>query len=162
MLVGFFSLRDRDRVIRVCDLRTLARHDDPDAHELCDGARTQRDLQIDVRLYRAVRCHCPTVFPAVTGVKDQNLCLLVPVCGCFCLSELPVGSKPAAKHHDRSQQPDKYPMIQRFRHSAPSLLTEYAARTGAYDTLSEYHFVPGASTKAQKKRRAVNPRASQI
>ena len=84
-----------------------------------DEAGTQRDLQIDVRLYRPVRCHCPTVFPAVTGVQNQDLRLLAPVCGRFCLSELPVSCKPAAKHHDRSQQPDKYPMIQRFRHSAP-------------------------------------------
>ena len=43
----------------------------------------------------------------MTGVKDQNLCLLVPVCGCFCLSELPVSCKPAAKHHNCGQQYDQ-------------------------------------------------------
>ena len=31
VLVGFFPLRDRDRVIRVRDLRALTRHDDPDS-----------------------------------------------------------------------------------------------------------------------------------
>ena len=71
------------------------------------AACAQRDLQVNIRLDRPIWRHCPAVLPAVTGVKDQNLCLLVPVCGCFCLSELPVSCKPAAKHHNCGQQYDQ-------------------------------------------------------
>ena len=77
-----------------------------------DEAGTQRDLQVHICLHGPVWRHCPAVLPAVTGVKDQDLFLICPVCSRFRAPELPVGSKPAAEHHDQCQQHNQNPLIE--------------------------------------------------
>ena len=112
VLVSFFSLGDRRGIVRVGNLRAVARHDDFNAGQFRDGAGAQRDLQVNICLNGPVWRHCPAVLPAVTSVKDQDLLLIGPVCGRFRAPELPVGSEPAAKHHDQRQQHDQNPLIE--------------------------------------------------
>lgn len=112
MLVGFLSLADRGGIVRICNVRAVACHDDFNAGHLRDRACAQRDLQVNIRLDRPIWRHCPAVLPAVTGVKDQDLLWIGPVCGRFRAPELPVGGKPAAEHHDQRQQHDQDPLIE--------------------------------------------------
>ena len=112
VLVGFFPLGDRSGIVRIGNVRAVACHDDFNAGQFRNCTGSQRNLQVHICLHGPVWCHCPAVLPAVTGVKDQNLLCIRPIRCRFRAPELPVGSKPAAEHHDQCQQHDQDPLIE--------------------------------------------------